>query len=89
MMIWILKNYHFWIKEIQKLTTQHKVWLYIDSNEDIEKSKLKISHISDYQMKVEDITRSAQSASELSDAQRKAYKYDVLDYQILNQHQKR
>jgi hypothetical protein len=36
-------------------------------------------------MKVEDITRSAQSASELSDAQRKAYKYDVLDYQVLNQ----
>jgi membrane-associated HD superfamily phosphohydrolase len=36
-------------------------------------------------VKVEDITRSAQSASELSDAQRKAYKYDVLDYQIQNQ----
>jgi hypothetical protein len=36
-------------------------------------------------MKVEDITRPTQSASELSDAQRKAYKYDVLDYQVLNQ----
>ncbi len=31
------------------------------------------------------ITRPAQSASELSDAQRKAYKYDVLDYQIWDQ----
>ncbi len=85
MMILTLKNYQFWIKEIQKLAIQHKVWLYIDSNEDIEKSKLKISRISDYQMKVEDITRPTQSASELSDAQRKAYKYDVLDYQVLNQ----
>jgi hypothetical protein len=85
MMILIFKNNHLWIKEIQKLATQHKVWLYIDFNEDIEDSELKISRISDYQMKVGDITRSAQSASELSNAQRKAYKYDVLDYQIWDQ----
>jgi hypothetical protein len=33
-------------------------------------------------MKVEETTRSAQSANKLSDSQRKAYKVDLIDYQI-------
>ncbi len=40
------------------------------------------SRVSDNQIKVEETTRSAKSTSELFDAQRKAYKVDLLDYQV-------
>jgi hypothetical protein len=88
MMILIFKNYHLWIKEIQKLVNHHKVWEYVDPNEIIEKSDLKRAfRVSDYRVKVTEAdgtqtTRPAQSASELTDVQRKAYKADLIDYQI-------
>ncbi len=73
MMLLTPQNYNLWIKEIRKLATQHKVWLYIDPDEDIEKPKLKIPRISDHQVKVTaadetETTRPAQLASELTDA---------------------
>ncbi len=49
------------------------------------------SRVSDYRVKVTaadetQTTRPAQSASELTDAQRKAYKVDLIDYQIWNKY---
>ncbi len=88
MMILTPKNYHLWIKEIQKLANQHKIWEFIDSDGIIEESGLeRAPRVSNYSVKVTAVdgtqtTRSAQSASELSDAQRKAYKADLLDYQV-------
>ncbi len=92
MMILTPKNYHLWIKEIQKLANQYKVWLYVDSNDDTKEPGLeRASRISNYSVKITAVdetqtTRSAQSASELFDAQRKAYKVDLLDYQIWNKY---
>jgi hypothetical protein len=40
------KNYHLWIKELQKLIEQHRVWEYVDPNET--KSKLIIEEYSDF-----------------------------------------
>ncbi len=83
MMILTPKNYHLWIKEIQKLANHHKVWEYVDPNGITQKPGLeRAPRVSDYQVKVEETTRPAKSASELSDAQRKAYKADLIDYQI-------
>ncbi len=92
MMILTPKNYHLWIKEIQKLVNHHKVWEYVDPNEITEEPDLKrASRVSDYRVKVTaadetQTTRPAQSASELTDAQRKAYKVDLIDYQIWNKY---
>jgi hypothetical protein len=33
MIMLISKNYHLWIKKLQKLIEQHKIWEYVDSNE--------------------------------------------------------
>ncbi len=41
----ILKNYHLWIKELQKLIEQHRIWKYVDLNES--KSKLIIENYFD------------------------------------------
>ncbi len=41
----ISKNYHPWIKKLQKLIEQHRIWEYVDLNES--KSKLIIENYSD------------------------------------------
>ncbi len=83
------KNYHLWIKEIQKLANHHKVWEYVDPDGTTEEPGLqRAPRVSDYQVKMiaadgtQTTTRSAKSASELTDAQRKAYKADLIDYQV-------
>jgi hypothetical protein len=80
----ISKNYHLWIKELQKLIEQHRIWEYVDSNET--KSKLIIenySNFSDFVMKlnvtvitrnnvlVDHRIRSAWSINELTSEQQK------------------
>ncbi len=45
MIMLISKNYHLWIKELQKLIEQHKIWEYVDLNES--KSKLIIENYFD------------------------------------------
>ncbi len=46
-----LKNYHLWIKKLQKLTEQYKVWQYIDSEDTKESSKEEeYPEVSDYQL---------------------------------------
>ncbi len=67
MIMLISKNYHLWIKELQKLIEQHRIWEYVDSNET--KSKLIIenySHFSNFVMtlNVTIITRSNVSVSQ-------------------------
>ncbi len=91
MMVLTPKNYYLWIKEIQKLANHHKVWEYVDPDEITEEPGLqRASKISDYQVKMiaadetQITTRPAKSASELTDAQRKAYKADLIDYQVWN-----
>jgi hypothetical protein len=57
MMVLIFKNYHLWIKEIQKLVNHHKVWEYVDPNEIMKKSDIKRAlRVFDYQMKIEETT---------------------------------
>ncbi len=46
MIMLISKNNHLWIKELQKLIEQHKIWEYVDSKET--KSKLIIEDYSDF-----------------------------------------
>jgi hypothetical protein len=46
MIMLILKNYHLWIKELQKLIEQYRVWEYVDSKET--KSKLIIEDYSNF-----------------------------------------
>ncbi len=51
MMMLTSKNYHLWIKKLQKLIEQHKIWQYIDSDDIKESSKEeKCSEVSDYQL---------------------------------------
>ncbi len=87
MTILISQNYHIWIKEIQTYTKQYQVWKYVDSEEKIELSNKEASlKTSDYQM-IEsdaDTLRSALNLKELTDKQRKEYKADVLEYQMLS-----
>jgi hypothetical protein len=45
MIMLISKNYHLWIKELQKLIEQHRVWKYVDLNES--KSKFIIENYFD------------------------------------------
>ncbi len=45
MIMLISKNYHLWIKKLQKLIEQHKIWEYVDSNET--RLKLTIENYSD------------------------------------------
>jgi hypothetical protein len=40
------KNYHLWIKELKKLAEQHRVWPYVNPNEN--KKKLTIEKLSDF-----------------------------------------
>ncbi len=61
------KNYHLWIKELQKLIEQHRIWEYVDSNET--KSKLIIENYSNFSdftvtLNVTMITRSNVSANQ-------------------------
>ncbi len=81
------QNYHIWIKEIQAYAEQYQVWKYVDSDGQIESStKEASSKASDYQV-VEpgaETTRPALNLKELSDKQRKEYKADVLEYQMLS-----
>jgi hypothetical protein len=45
------KNYHLWIKELQKLAEQHKVWQYIDPEDTKEPPKEgKYPEVSDYKL---------------------------------------
>jgi hypothetical protein len=45
MIMLISKNYHLWIKKLQKLIEQHRIWEYVDFNES--KSKFNIENYSD------------------------------------------
>jgi hypothetical protein len=49
MMMLTPKNYHLWIKKLQKLAEQHKIWQYIDP-EDIKEppKEEKYPKVSDY-----------------------------------------
>ncbi len=67
MIMLISKNYHLWIKELQKLIEQHRVWEYVDSKET--KSKLIIEDYSNFSdivmtLNVTVITRSNVSANQ-------------------------
>ncbi len=42
MLIFISNNFHFWIEELKNLALKIKVWQYINSNENMKKSKKKI-----------------------------------------------
>ncbi len=42
MLIYISNNFHFWIEEFKDLALKIKVWQYINSNDNIKKSKKKI-----------------------------------------------
>ncbi len=46
MIMLISKNYHLWIKKLQKLIEQHRIWKYVDSKET--KSKLIIEDYSNF-----------------------------------------
>ncbi len=89
MTVLISQNYHIWIKEIQAYAKQYQVWEYVDSDGQIELSQKEASFkASDYQM-IEseadaETTRSALNLKELTDQQRKEYKADVLEYQMLS-----
>jgi hypothetical protein len=68
MIMLISKNYHLWIKELKKLIEQHRVWSYVDSNEN--KSELiieKLSNFFDYTISLQEsvIVRSEVFASNL------------------------
>jgi beta-lactamase class D len=45
MIMLISKNYHLWIKKLQKLIEQHRIWEYVDLNES--KSKFIIENYFD------------------------------------------
>ncbi len=77
MMILSLKNYHLWIKKLQKLVEQHKMWQYIDSV-NIKKSwkKEKCSEVSNYQLvRVRQAVDETQILTQTAD---KATNYDEL-----------
>ncbi len=77
------QNYHIWIKKIQAYAKQYQIWEYVDSDDQIKSSQKEASlKASDYQM-VES-GRSALNLKELTDQQRKEYKADVLEYQMLS-----
>jgi phage gp36-like protein len=77
------QNYHIWIKEIQAYAEQYQVWEYVDPDGQVEPStKEAPPKASDYQ--VAESGRSALNLKELTDQQRKEYKADVLEYQMLS-----
>jgi hypothetical protein len=78
------KNYHLWIKELQKLIALHRIWEYVDSDES--KSKLIIENYSNFflfivTLNLNEVTRSnvstnqrirlARNINELTDDQQK------------------
>jgi hypothetical protein len=79
------QNYHIWIKEIQAYAEQYQVWEYVDPDGQVEPpNKETPPKASDYQVIKDGITRPALNLKELSDQQRKEYKADVLEYQMLS-----
>jgi hypothetical protein len=90
MMMLVFRNYYVWIKEIQKLIIQHKIWEYIDSKKTIEKSELrKAFRVFDYQVKLKNESRQIESFNELFDKQRNSEKIDLRNYQMKEKYKKR
>jgi hypothetical protein len=71
----ILLNYHIWINELKTIVKKARVWKFIDSNIDVEKSQSSESFIAaDYLIiKKNDTARSAINLKELIAVQRKEY----------------
>jgi hypothetical protein len=83
------QNYHIWIKEIQAYAEQYQVWEYVDPDGQVESSQKEAPlKASDYQVAEPEAgaetTRPALNLKKLSDKQRKEYKADVLEYQMLS-----
>ncbi len=77
MVVLNLKNYHLWIKELQKLVEQHKVWQYIDPDDTKESSKEgKYPEVSDYQ--IVRVRQTAEGTQISTQTTEKATDYDDL-----------
>ncbi len=97
MMMLTSKNYHLWIKELQKLAEQHKIWQYIDP-EDIKESpkEEKYPEVSDYKL----IRQTADGISfqtttqvtdydDLTTEQKKSLKMKMNIFQMTKKHMKK
>ncbi len=85
-------NYHIWINELKTIAEKARVWKYVDSDTDVEKSQSSESFTAaDYLIMKEnaETTRSAFTLKELIVAQRKEYKADMLEYNMLEKLYKR
>ncbi len=78
-------NYHIWINELKIIVEKAKVWKYVDSDTDVEKSQSSKSFTTaDYLiMNENDAARFAINLKELTTAQREEYKADMLEYNML------
>ncbi len=85
-------NYHIWINELKTIVKRARIWKYVDSDTDVEKSQSSESlTAADYLMMKEnaDTARSAFILKELIVAQREEYKADMLEYNMLKKLYKR
>ncbi len=79
-------NYHMWINELRTIVEKARVWKYVDSDIDVEKSQSSESFTTaDYLMMKEnvDTAKSAFILKEVIVAQREEYKTDMLEYNML------
>ncbi len=74
-------NYHIWINELKAIAKKARVWQYVDSDTDLAQLKSsELSQASDYQMN----NNSASSLKELFVEQKKEYKADSIEYEMLD-----
>jgi hypothetical protein len=79
-------NYHIWINELKTIVEKARIWKYVDSDTDVEKSQSPESFTAANYLvmkKSAKTTRSAFTLKELTVAQREEYKADMLEYNML------
>ncbi len=85
MITFISLNYHIWINKLKTIVEKARVWKYVDSDIDVEKSQSsESSTAADYLiMKKNDTARLAINLKELTAVQREENKADMLEYNML------